>query len=188
MFRDVTSRAVGCLAVAVVLTLTAGRVDAGWPGLGYEGVGGWVGPIWGFPGYWPEYSYACDDHGCLHGVYVFVHPAPAAGHASAAPTTPMSTAVATKAIGHIRVRLPSADAVVWANGVRMGEAGRERDFDTPPLPSGKSYSYEVRIRWTEPAGVREQTRIVRVRPQDTTVADFTTAAPTEATVPVSIER
>jgi uncharacterized protein (TIGR03000 family) len=99
-----------------------------------------------------------------------------------------NTADATKAVGHLRVRLPSADAVVWANGVRMGETGTVRVFNTPPLTPGKSYSYDVRVRWMGPAGVEEQTRTVRVRPEDTTVADFTTPAPTEATVPVSIER
>jgi uncharacterized protein (TIGR03000 family) len=62
---------------------------------------------------------------------------------------------------HIDVRVP-ADAAIWFDGARTKQGGTFRRFVSPPLPVGRSYTYEVRVRWTEETPVT-QTRRVTVR-------------------------
>jgi uncharacterized protein (TIGR03000 family) len=47
---------------------------------------------------------------------------------------------------HVSVRLP-ADAEIWFNGTKMTQTGPEREFYSPELKPGRSYSYDVRVRW-----------------------------------------
>ena len=47
-------------------------------------------------------------------------------------------------------------ADLWIEGKKMGQTTTQRKFISPPLESGRSFSYEFRIRYKE--GGREQTR------------------------------
>jgi uncharacterized protein (TIGR03000 family) len=85
---------------------------------------------------------------------------------------PMPTAAD---VAYIHVRVP-ADAVLWLNGERMSGTGTERRFVSPPLVPGKSYTYEVRARWSENGRPIERVRHVTVLANETTTVDFTVAA------------
>lgn len=82
--------------------------------------------------------------------------------------TPKATAEATPA----RVRLHVAmDAQVWFNGKRTASGGDWRTFVTPPLTPGRSYSYDVRIRWMEGRQTFERDRHVTVRAGQSVLVD-----------------
>jgi|GEM_PF-5309175 len=60
---------------------------------------------------------------------------------------------------HFAVMVP-ADAEVWFDGAKTTQAGPDREFISPPLRPGHSYSYDVRARWKD--GGREVDRTRRV--------------------------
>ena len=60
---------------------------------------------------------------------------------------------------HFAVTVP-ADAEVWFDGAKTAQAGPYREFVSPPLRPGRSYSYDVRARWKD--GGREVDRTRRV--------------------------
>jgi len=62
-------------------------------------------------------------------------------------------ATATGAI--VQVRVPSADAKVWFDGVQTAQTGLLRTFNSPPLTSG-NYHYQIKVRWIEGGRVVEQ--------------------------------
>jgi uncharacterized protein (TIGR03000 family) len=72
----------------------------------------------------------------------------------------------------VHVRVPAA-ATVWFEGDQTRQTGPARDFVSPPLTPGQTYTYDVRARWTENGRPVEQTRTVRVRAGDTSTVDFT---------------
>jgi uncharacterized protein (TIGR03000 family) len=65
----------------------------------------------------------------------------------------------------IELRVP-ADAEVWLDGVRTWQAGESRLFVSPPLTSGKKYSYEVRVTWKEGDQEKVEKRDLGVRAGD----------------------
>lgn len=73
----------------------------------------------------------------------------------------------------IEVRLPSANAQVWLDGVRMTQTGISRRFVTPELDPKSRYSYEIKVRWDNGSS-QEDTRRVSVRAGDSLMVDFTT--------------
>jgi uncharacterized protein (TIGR03000 family) len=73
----------------------------------------------------------------------------------------------------VDVRLPSAKAELWFDGVRTSKTGKQRQFFTPQLRPGARYTYTVRARWRQNGRVREDTRNVYLRPGDVLEVDFT---------------
>jgi len=71
----------------------------------------------------------------------------------------------------LRILVP-ADAKVWVGGQETGQHGQEREFGSPPLTPGKSYTYEVKARWMQNGEPVEQTRKVKVMANRTTTVDF----------------
>jgi len=69
------------------------------------------------------------------------------------------------------------DAEVWFNGVKTGQTGAVRQFQSPPLEPGGTYTYQVRARWTQNGEVQDQTRDLRVAPNGRAFLDFTVPAP-----------
>jgi uncharacterized protein (TIGR03000 family) len=70
------------------------------------------------------------------------------------------------------VRLP-ANAELYCDGVKMTLTGSERNFVSPPLPPGRTYPYEIRIRWVGTDGKpAEQMRQVQVQAGQRTTVDF----------------
>jgi uncharacterized protein (TIGR03000 family) len=85
------------------------------------------------------------------------------------PSTPSSqpapsgpAAAPTAAPAEIELHVP-ADAEVWFDDTKTTQEGTSRWYVSPPLASGRSYSYEVRVRWMESGRPVTQTRRVPVR-------------------------
>jgi uncharacterized protein (TIGR03000 family) len=88
--------------------------------------------------------------------------------------TPASTTSSTQA--QIDVRVPTASAEVFFDGVEMKQGGTDRHFVTPALDAGSTYTFEIRARWRD-AGGKEvtRTRSLDLRAGDTRSVDFTSA-------------
>jgi len=71
----------------------------------------------------------------------------------------------------LRILVPS-NAKVWVGGQDTAQSGQEREFGSPPLTPGKSYTYEVKARWMEAGEPVERTRKVKVMANRTTTVDF----------------
>ena len=66
-----------------------------------------------------------------------------------------------------------ADAQVWFDGEPTKQTGELRHFVSPPLAPGRSYTYDVRVRWTKDGKPVEEERRVRVRAGASSWSDFT---------------
>jgi uncharacterized protein (TIGR03000 family) len=76
------------------------------------------------------------------------------------------------AAARIEVTVP-ANAEVWLDGHLTQQTGAARSFITPPIPPGKSFSYDLRVRWTTAAGiVVDVTRPIQVRAARQTMVGF----------------
>jgi uncharacterized protein (TIGR03000 family) len=62
---------------------------------------------------------------------------------------------------HIWLRVP-AGATVWVDGNKTQQTGEARHFLSPPLTPGKSYTYQLRVRWMKDGKPVEQNRDVAV--------------------------
>jgi uncharacterized protein (TIGR03000 family) len=67
-----------------------------------------------------------------------------------------------------------ADAEVWFDGAKTTQTGSEREFVSPPLHRGQSYSYDVRARWKDGGRQVDRTRRVTFYAGDELTLDFTT--------------
>jgi uncharacterized protein (TIGR03000 family) len=76
----------------------------------------------------------------------------------------------------LNVRLPDPNAEVWVEGKLTNQRGTLREFVSPPLNPDKSYTYDVRARWTENGKDVERTRTVPVRANGNITVDFTAPA------------
>jgi uncharacterized protein (TIGR03000 family) len=76
----------------------------------------------------------------------------------------------------ILVRLPDARAKLTVDGDATVQQGTARNFSTPPLPTGKGYSYTFVATW-EPNNYTKITRthVVRFKAGETVTADMRTA-------------
>src|SRR5262245_35663240 len=79
------------------------------------------------------------------------------------------------------VRLP-ADADLTIGTYTTTRKGPERHFQSPVLPAGKTFYYELKATWTAGGETKTATRKVAVRAGEQTVVDFNRAeaAPPEA--------
>lgn len=77
---------------------------------------------------------------------------------------------------HLLVLVPE-NAELWVNGIRTKQTGAQREFVSPALTPGKSYSYELKAQWTENGKTVEETRTVHVQANSRQPIDFTKAQP-----------
>ena len=91
----------------------------------------------------------------LRSIQVEFSPTPASTPTPPVPKSPMAAAV--------QVIVPHESAELWFNGVKTQTSGPRREFVTPELPPGQSYTYEVRVRWTQDGKIYELTRFVTVQ-------------------------
>jgi uncharacterized protein (TIGR03000 family) len=73
---------------------------------------------------------------------------------------------------HFAVMVP-ADAEVWFDGAKTTQTGPDREFVSPPLQRGHSYSYDVRARWKDGGRAVDRTRHVTFYAGDELTLDFT---------------
>ena len=89
----------------------------------------------------------------------------------------------------VTVHVPSPNAELWFNGVRVGASGTTRTFTTPPLRPGQDYHYRVRARWMQNSLMVDAFRTVSVAPGQDARVDFRGAlsrATTRVYVPVTV--
>lgn len=82
-------------------------------------------------------------------------------------------AMAPTNAARLNVRVPAADAEVWVAGQPTQQRGIQREFVSPPLNPEKSYTYEVKARWTENGRTVERAREVPVSANAVATVDFT---------------
>ena len=87
----------------------------------------------------------------------------------------------------IGVRVP-ANAEIWFNGEKTTQEGVFREFQTPPLKSGRDFGYDIRARWTENGREMDQTRHLTVRAGDRVMVNFlSSSAPPSSPQPEQIK-
>jgi uncharacterized protein (TIGR03000 family) len=64
-------------------------------------------------------------------------------------------------LAHLTVKVPG-DARVWFENSPTNSTGSVRQFESPPLMPGRSYTYEVRAAWTENGREVTQTQQIGV--------------------------
>jgi uncharacterized protein (TIGR03000 family) len=121
-------------------------------------------PYYGYA-YMPQYYYAVPS------TYAVVP----SSYAEAIPVVPVTTEAPATVDAPARIHLTvPADAAIWFNGHATTPTGRERDFTTPNLTPGKSYSYDMLVRWKAVSGeMKEQKRTVPVHAGEQIRVDFT---------------
>jgi uncharacterized protein (TIGR03000 family) len=73
----------------------------------------------------------------------------------------------------LSVQVPP-DASVWINGEKTAQSGPRREFLSSGLSPGRSYTFVVLARWTEPNGdTVERQRRLSVRGGERRDVDFT---------------
>jgi uncharacterized protein (TIGR03000 family) len=77
----------------------------------------------------------------------------------------------------VEVVIPEANATVVIDGQATQQSGARRRFESPALPSGKMFEYEVRARWQANGQAVVQTRTVEVRAGERVVVDLTQPEP-----------
>jgi len=76
----------------------------------------------------------------------------------------------------ITIRVP-VNAEIWFEGDRTQQTGTSREFVSPPLDRGRTFTYDVRARWTDNNGkVMEKTEKVTVEAGRRSRVDFLTSA------------
>jgi uncharacterized protein (TIGR03000 family) len=73
----------------------------------------------------------------------------------------------------LRVTVPDAGARVWIDDHPTQQGGLERLYISPPLPPGRSYSYEVRAAWMQDGRPITQKKHITFRPGETVAVHFT---------------
>jgi uncharacterized protein (TIGR03000 family) len=80
---------------------------------------------------------------------------------------------ATDNRARIRVRLPEANATLTIDGDATQQTGSDREFITPPLEQGKTFTYTLKARWMQGNEPVEKTQKVEVRANQVSQAEFT---------------
>jgi uncharacterized protein (TIGR03000 family) len=104
----------------------------------------------------PNLSYGAISRGALPELR---YPGANADLRPTSPDTNLPAPTPLETRSHFTVTVP-ADARLWFAGSLTTSTGRTREFDTPPVVSGKKYVYDVRAIWME--GGKEVTQTQRV--------------------------
>jgi uncharacterized protein (TIGR03000 family) len=112
-----------------------------------------------YPYYYPSYnywytpSYTYDSGWSTPDISGYYNPDQVVNYP---PASPLPTASA-----HITVRVPE-NAEIWFGDRKTTTPGAVRDFESPPLEPGKTYTYDVKARWMEDGREVTQTQKVPV--------------------------
>jgi len=93
-----------------------------------------------------------------------------------APSAEQSAAPALGEKATVEVRCP-ANAEIWIDGQSTTQRGETRNFETPPLPTGQNFSYEIRARWMQDGQPKEDVRTVSLQAGMRPVVDFRSNQP-----------
>jgi uncharacterized protein (TIGR03000 family) len=73
----------------------------------------------------------------------------------------------------IEVTVPDAKAELLFQGVKTTRTGKVREFESPPLQQGRTFTYQVQVRWMAGGEPRTLTRQVAIRAGERVHVDFT---------------
>jgi uncharacterized protein (TIGR03000 family) len=76
----------------------------------------------------------------------------------------------------LEIKVPSADSDVWFQGERTSHTGVLRQFKSPPLVPGRTYTYDVMALWGDGGRDTKEVRKVPVKAGDRITVDFTVPA------------
>jgi uncharacterized protein (TIGR03000 family) len=130
----------------------------GYYGPGYALAPGYYYSSYPTNGYAPQYTL-----GTLPGGYTSFYPSELGGQ------IPDANAAL------VDVKVP-ADAQVWFDDSRTRQTGSNRQFESPSLTPGKTYTYDIRARWMGDDGEVTRTKHVTVRAGARVTVDFTKEA------------
>jgi uncharacterized protein (TIGR03000 family) len=94
--------------------------------------------------------------------------------AGAPPAADMPPLTAEDVVLHVHV--PPA-ATVWINGIKTATTGEFREFMSTGLAPGKSYTYIVRVKWSDGPLEFDQTRKIKVQGGEVRNVDFAAPPP-----------
>jgi uncharacterized protein (TIGR03000 family) len=168
------------LALVTLLAVSdfclAGRFGGGRTGVNYGYFpgryrGGYGGRYWN-NGYWPGY-YGGYDYGYVPSYYPpTYYPQPTDEQRSYYPPAQPAIQPPAPATATIELYVPPS-AEVWFQGKKTTQTGTVRRFVTPPFSPGTTFTYDVRIRWTDANGeVQDETRNVTVTPGQQLILNF----------------
>lgn len=93
--------------------------------------------------------------------------------ASGQPTAPVPVPAPGNGCMILSVKVPQPAAEIFVDGVKTGQKGTDRLFESPVCPSGQEIRYEVTARWMEGGAIREEKRIATGTPGEVVRLDFT---------------
>ena len=114
-------------------------------------------------------------YGIGEGTYKTYHPTPTAT-GKYYYLTPKAGIPIEDTTAVIEVKLPASDADVWFQGERTSRTGTVRQFRTPPLVTGRNYTYEVLAFWGVGGAGTKELRKVPVHAGDRITVDFNVPA------------
>ncbi len=132
--------------------------SGGWGGYGWDGGRGNYGGYGYSPGYYGYRYYDMPD-------YYSSQPSYATPSYYYTPATTGEEQEASDAANRalVQVRVPD-NAEVFFEGEKTNQPGSPRRFISPPLQPGKTFTYDIRARWTDNSGKPvEKTQQVKVQ-------------------------
>ncbi len=97
---------------------------------------------------------------------------------------PQQPALTTPAPATVDVTVPAEDVELWFNGVKMQQTGLKRQFVTPDLTPGKTFTYQLRAKWSDSVRQYDVTRTVAVQAGAQLTVTVTASAREELPPPV----
>jgi uncharacterized protein (TIGR03000 family) len=140
-----------------------------WGGYPYYG-GYWGGSYTPYASYYTPYYYP--ETWTPNYMYPVTAVTPAA-YQSYYPSDSVVPASNTGNTATVTLTVPSPTAEVWFGDHKTSQTGTTRQFVTPPLTPGQTYTYDVRATWMDNGQPVTQTRQVRVEAGKTSMVSFT---------------
>jgi len=137
-------------------------------------------PYYGTSGYYSSPYYSSPSYYSSSGYYsepsYYYSPpmtvAPSYNSTTVAPSYNSAPAAADDR-AHIDVRVPAPDAEVFFDGDPTQQRGTDRTFASPPLPAGRTFTYNIEARWMENGRMVDRTQSVTVSAGQSSTVDFT---------------
>jgi uncharacterized protein (TIGR03000 family) len=153
-----------------------GYYGHGYYGRGFGGgfYGGGLGYYYGYPGYDYGYGYPYYASSYDYGPsYSDVVPAVPSDSYYAPDSSGMPPAeFENPNVANLQILVPE-NAQLWIEGVREDPSGTVRQFYSPPLHPGQTYTYHIRARWMDASGKTvDRTKSVDVQAGSRIGVDF----------------
>jgi len=152
----------------------------------YLGLGSYSPGYYGGSGYGYSYPYGYSSYYAPSYTYsapIYSYSTPSYGYSYVPSTygyagTPQSYQAfyppenATDKKVHVQVDLPDPNAEVWFEGAPTQQRGTTREFESPELMPGRTYTYHIRARWMDNGQMKDETRTVAVQAGQHMEVDF----------------